>query len=80
MRSGRRRREPYHTRPCVLHAPVDVVLGEGPGRDIVQPDVVFVRTARGSIVTQTEIAGAPDLVEPQSCVRLRRRCTLTSRI
>jgi len=46
----------------VLHAPVDVVLGEGRRRDVVQPDVVFVSTARAGIVTEPEIAGAPDLV------------------
>jgi Uma2 family endonuclease len=46
----------------VLHTPVDVVLGEGARRDVVQPDVVFVASARGAIVTPVEIAGAPDLV------------------
>ena len=46
----------------VLHAPVDVVLGEGKRRDVVQPDIVFISTARAAIVTESEIAGAPDLV------------------
>jgi Uma2 family endonuclease len=46
----------------VLNAPVDVVLGESSRRDVVQPDIVFIATARASIVTKTEIVGAPDLV------------------
>jgi Uma2 family endonuclease len=46
----------------VLHAPLDVVLGEGARRDVVQPDIVFIATARGDIITNEEIAGAPDLV------------------
>jgi Uma2 family endonuclease len=41
---------------------VDVVLGTGARRDVVQPDVVFISNARSEIVTETEIAGAPDLV------------------
>ncbi len=40
-------------------APVDVVLSE---IDVVQPDLVFVRTDRLHIVTPTSIQGAPDLV------------------
>ena len=46
----------------VLHAPVDVVLGEGSRRDVVQPDIVFIAATRTAIVTKQEIAGAPDLV------------------
>lgn len=46
----------------VLHAPVDVVLGQGARRDVVQPDIVFVSRARAQVVTEAEIAGAPDLV------------------
>jgi Uma2 family endonuclease len=46
----------------VLHAPVDVVLGKGRQREVVQPDVVFVSAARASIITEREVAGAPDLV------------------
>jgi Uma2 family endonuclease len=46
----------------VLHAPVDVVLGEGSRRDVVQPDVIFVASARAAIITPPEIVGAPDLV------------------
>src|SRR3970040_2327208 len=46
----------------VLDAPVDVVLGEGSRRDVVQPDIVFVSRERTAIVTPAEIVGAPDLV------------------
>jgi Uma2 family endonuclease len=46
----------------ILHAPVDVVLGEGKRRDVVQPDIVFISNARAHIVTKPEVAGAPDLV------------------
>ncbi len=43
------------------YSPVDVALGEGTRRDVVQPDIVFVDHAREHIVTEPEIAGAPDL-------------------
>jgi Uma2 family endonuclease len=46
----------------VLQGPVDVVLGEGDKRDVLQPDIVFVSRERPRIVTLAEVAGAPDLV------------------
>jgi Uma2 family endonuclease len=46
----------------VLHAPVDVVLGEGTRRDVVQPDILFVQRARTHLVTEAEVIGPPDLV------------------
>jgi Uma2 family endonuclease len=46
----------------VLHAPVDVVLGEGNSRSVVQPDILFVTRERSSIVEEAEITGAPDLI------------------
>jgi Uma2 family endonuclease len=46
----------------VLYAPVDVVLGAGARRSVVQPDVLFVANERMGIVTKAEVVGAPDLV------------------
>ncbi|MBI4730473.1 MAG: Uma2 family endonuclease [Acidobacteria bacterium] len=43
----------------VLAAPTDVVLSP---HDIVQPDLVFVASARAEIVTEANIRGAPSLV------------------
>ncbi|MGE0385235.1 MAG: Uma2 family endonuclease [Gammaproteobacteria bacterium] len=45
----------------ILHSPIDVVFGEGAARDVAQPDIVFISRERARIVTETEIAGAPDL-------------------
>ena len=61
----------------VLDSPVDVVLGEGDTRDVLQPDIVFVSRERAGIVTLAEVAGAPDLVievlSPGTKVRDRGR-------
>jgi Uma2 family endonuclease len=46
----------------VLHAPLDVVLGSGAQREVVQPDILYVDRARAAIITKDEVAGAPDLV------------------
>lgn len=46
----------------MLYAPLDVVLGEGEQRSVVQPDILFVSNERDGIVTKDEIVGAPDLV------------------
>jgi len=46
----------------VLNAPLDVVLGEGQEREVVQPDLLFVALARRHIITRKEVVGAPDLV------------------
>ena len=43
----------------VIVAPFDVVLSES---DVVQPDVMFVRTERRHIIRPKNIDGAPDLV------------------
>ena len=55
-----------HTRATrsgrVLASPVDVVFGEGRAREVAQPDLVFISTARLHIVKQPAIEGAPDLV------------------
>jgi len=46
----------------VLDAPLDVVLGEGEKRSVVQPDIFFVSSERTGIVAKNEIVGAPDLI------------------
>jgi Uma2 family endonuclease len=47
------------TRGVVFHAPVDVELGP---HDLVQPDLLYVSTARRGIITERRIVGAPDLM------------------
>lgn len=46
-------------RGVVYNAPVDVQLTD---HDIVQPDLVFVLTARMQMITPTKIKGVPDLL------------------
>lgn len=46
----------------VLDSPVDVVLGTGSAREVVQPDILFVAQERTSIITRPEVVGCPDLV------------------
>jgi len=46
----------------VYHAPLDVVLGEGDEREVVQPDIFFISKERKKIIAEEEIRGAPDLV------------------
>jgi Uma2 family endonuclease len=60
----------------VLNAPLDVVLGEGAARSVVQPDIVFISNERLGIIEEFEIVGAPDLVieilSPSSAQRDRQ--------
>ena len=43
----------------IFEAPCDVILSE---ENIVQPDILFVRTERSSIIGEANLKGAPDLV------------------
>lgn len=43
----------------VFTAPCDVILSEV---DVVQPDLLFISSARASILTEANVQGAPDLV------------------
>ena len=43
----------------IFDAPYDVILSE---EDVVQPDILFVRKERMSIIREANISGAPDLV------------------
>jgi len=45
----------------VLVAPLDVVLGQGEKRSVVQPDLLYISEARASLMTD-DVIGAPDLV------------------
>jgi Uma2 family endonuclease len=45
----------------VFPAPLDVVLGQGEKRSVVQPDLLFISSARSHLMAD-DIIGAPDLV------------------
>ena len=46
----------------VYDAPLDVVLGKGDEREVVQPDIFYISKERSGIIAEEEIRGAPDLV------------------
>lgn len=46
----------------VFYSPVDVILGEGDNREVVEPDLLFIAKARSAIVKLHGIEGAPDLI------------------
>ena len=46
----------------LFHSPVDVVLGKGAVREVVQPDILFIAAERVEIITRSEVIGCPDLV------------------
>jgi len=54
----------------IFPAPTDVVLSR---HDVVQPDLVFVSTARRHILTERNVQGAPDLVIEILSESTRRR-------
>lgn len=60
----------------VLTAPYDVVLSD---EDVVQPDLLFISTARLSIVTDTNVRGAPDLIVEILSEATRKKDEVTKR-
>ncbi len=60
----------------VFDAPYDVILSE---ENIIQPDLLFVSTARRAIVTEANIQGAPDLIVEILSDSTRKKDELTKR-
>ena len=60
----------------VLTAPYDVILSD---ENVVQPDLLFVSTARAAIVTEDNIQGAPDLVVEILSESSRKKDEVTKR-
>ena len=46
----------------LFYSPVDVILGQGDTREVVQPDLVFILASRREIVKLHGIEGSPDMV------------------
>jgi Uma2 family endonuclease len=65
-----------HSLGLVLTAPCDVILS---GENVVQPDLLFVSTARAGIVTEDNIRGGPDLVVEIISETTRKKDEVTKR-
>jgi Uma2 family endonuclease len=51
-----------HQSGRVFYSPIDVVFGAGKGREVAQPDIVFIGNDQLDIIAEQEIQGAPHLV------------------
>ena len=60
----------------VFIAPLDVVFTE---RWVLEPDILYIRNARKSIVTRTNISGAPDLAVEVLSASTRKKDEITKR-
>ncbi|MBI2183192.1 MAG: Uma2 family endonuclease [Deltaproteobacteria bacterium] len=65
-----------HKLGLVLTAPCDVVLSD---ENVVQPDLLFVATARAAVVTDDNIQGAPDLIVEILSESSRKKDEVTKR-
>jgi len=65
-----------HKLGLVLTAPCDVILSD---ENVVQPDLLFVSTARAAIVTEDNIQGAPDLIVEILSESSRKKDEVTKR-
>lgn len=60
----------------VFDAPCDVVFSD---EDVVQPDLLFVSAGRSSIITESNVQGAPDLIVEILSDATRKRDEVTKR-
>jgi Uma2 family endonuclease len=65
-----------HKLGVVFTAPCDVILSD---ENVVQPDLLFVSTARAAIVTQDNIQGAPDIMVEILSESSRKKDEVTKR-
>ena len=65
-----------HKLGLVLTAPCDVILSD---ENVVQPDLLFVSTARAAIVTEDNIQGAPDIIVEILSESSRKKDEVTKR-
>ena len=65
-----------HKLGLVLTAPCDVILSD---ENVVQPDLLFVSTARAAIVTEDNIQGAPDIMVEILSESSRKKDEVTKR-
>ncbi|MGH9427115.1 MAG: Uma2 family endonuclease [Terriglobia bacterium] len=65
-----------HSLGLVFIAPCDVILSD---ENVVQPDLLFVSTARAAIVTEDNIQGAPDIIVEILSESSRKKDEVTKR-